>query len=813
MSSGRNIPGMRSLLADVRSGWRSLRTGRGFTATVVTTLAVGIGSTSAIFSVLHTTLLEPLPYRESGRLSYIWLDKREMGYPRMPLSGPDFRDVQRATGSFAALAGTWASGTVALTDGGEPEQLRSAWVTANFFDVLGASSAIGRTFRPEDVAPGAPPTILLGWDLFERRFGSDRSIVGRQILVNDEPTLVIGVMPSSFRLLLPPDAAVPDRLQAWQPFWSDFDGGVREAQFLRVIGRLRHGVTIEQARAEIDAITARLRAEDGISRTFTAVPLQDDGVRDVRGPLVALFVGVGLLMTIACVNVASLLIARAASRTHDTALRLALGATRSRLVRQWLIEGLLLTLTGGVAGMLTAYLMLRVLMAVAPASLSRLEWAQIDGTVVTFAIVSSLVWGVLFSLAPALQLSRERAIRSLKPGWRSIGTPLRPRMRSVLVSLQVAVSLVLLVGAGLLVRAFVAIQQTDPGFRSDRHLTFRVAVPGSRYESSQTTVALSDELLRRFRALPGVKSAGAISHLPYDDLPNWALAYARPPASNQAVDARADTRAVSAGLFETLGVQRVEGRFFDDTERIPAVVIDDRLARRLWPNETAVGQQILIGQAAADRASTVVGVVRHLRHRSLIADLTPQIYLPYRLWQRNPMAYVIETDGDPGALVENVRATVFAVDPKLPIYDVRPFHTYVDAALSVRRFVMRLVAVFAGAALALTGLGVYGLLAYTVATRRQEFGVRRALGADTWRVIRLVARESLWLASAGCAAGLISAAWLARLLGNQLYGVEPRDPLTFGTTVVLIFSVTVLASLVPVRRAISVQPVEALRAE
>jgi predicted permease len=476
------------------------------------------------------------------------------------------------------------------------------------------------------------------------------------------------------------------------------------------------------------------------------------------------------------------------------------------------VDGLLLSVTGALAGVLMAHLMLRILVAIAPASLSRLESARVNGTVMAFAMLASLACGVLFSLAPAVELWRERAIRSLQPHWRSMA-PVRHQTRSILVALQIAISLVLLVGAGLLVRAFVAVQNVEPGFRADRRLTFRVAVPESRYGTSQSATALSDELLRRFRALPGVRSAGAMSHLPYDDLPNWALAYSRPSVSTRTVDARADTRSISPGLFEALDVQRVDGRFFADAESEPSVVIDDGLAASLWPNATAVGQQLLVGQAAADRRVTVVGVIRHLRHRSLIADVTPQIYLPYGLWPRNPMAYVLETDGDSHAVIANVKAAVFGVDPKLPIYDVRPLQSYVDAALSTRRFVMSLAAVFAGAALALTGLGVYGLLAYAVATRRQEFGVRRALGADGWRVIAHVGRESLGLTVVGCTAGLVIAFWLARLIENQLYGVEPHDPLTFGAALVLIVTAAVMASCIPVRRALSVQPAEALQPE
>lgn len=805
-----------SILTDVRFGLRSLWKAPGVTAAIVLTLAIGIGANTAIFSVLHAMLLEPLPYPDADRLAFVWLDKREMGYPRMPLSGPDFRDVRRAERSFAAFAGIWASGTVALTGDGEPEQLRSAWVSTNFFDVLGAPSALGRTFRPEDNAPGAPPTILLGWELFQRRFGGDRSIVGRQILVNDEPTLVIGVMPSSFRLLLPPDAAVPDHLQAWQPFWHDFDAGAREAQFLRVVGRLRPDVTIEQVRSEITAITARLETEDGVSRRFTAVPLQDDGVREIRGPLVALFVGVGLLLVIACVNVASLLVARAASRAHETALKLALGASRLRVLRQWLVEGLLLTTAGTAAGVMVGYLGLRVLVLSAPDSLSRLASSRLNGDVLAFSIASALLCGVLFSLAPALALLKARAVGSLQPRVRSGAASMRQRTRTALVTAQIALSLVLLVGAGLLVRAFVAVQNVDPGFRADRRLTFRLVVPDSRYGSVDAAVALSDRLRREIGALPNVVSVGATSHLPYDELPNWALAYAREPVSSSTtVNARADTRSVSTGLFETMGVELVEGRFFTDAESAPVAVIDDQLARRLWPDRSALEQSLFVGQAAADRRVTVVGVVRHLRQRSLVTDLTPQIFLPYRLWQRSPMAYVVEADGDGdlSALAARVRATVAAIDRNLPIYDVRPLGVYLDRALSVRRFVMVLAAVFAATALVLSGIGVYGLLAYAVTTRRQELGIRRALGADTRQVVLQLARESLGFAVAGCAAGLLLASVTARWLDSQLYGVRPHDPVTYAAALALILVVALVGSLVPTRRAIAVEPIEALRRE
>jgi predicted permease len=812
---GRIGAGIDSFLLDVRYAWRGLWTTSGLTAVMIVTLALGIGANAAIFSVVRAMLLEPLPYRDAGRLVFVWLDQAGIGYPRGPLSGPDLRNLREDSTTCAEFGAIWATGTVALSGEGDPEQLRSAFVTSNFFQVLGAESALGRTFRSEDSAPGAPPTILIGWDLFERRFGGDPSIVGRQILVNDQPTTVVGVMPRTFRLLLPPDSSVPDRLQVWQPFWSDLERGPRGNLFLRVIGRMRPGVTVAQANDDIHAIAQRITRELGRDRAFTTVGLQADDVRDIRGPLLALFVGVGILLLIACVNVASLLVARAASRARETALRLALGASRGRLLRQSLVEGLVLTLLGAAAGVLAGYAGLKALLALAPESLSRTGASQIDLTVLVFTLAISVVWGLLFSLAPATELFRTGANASLQPRGRSIAAPVRYRTRATLVVVQIALSVVLLIGAGLLVRAFVEVQRVDTGFRTDRHLTFRVALPESRYGSAGSVLAAAAELRRRLAALPGVTGAGAISHLPYDDLPNWGLTYALEGATGDTGVAKADTRAISTGLLETLGVQLVEGRFFTDNEsqKNPVVIVDDMLARRLWPGRSALGQRFLIGQASPDRRVSVVGIVRHLRLRSLVEDLTPQVFIPYRLWQRSPMAYVVRTDRDPSALAADVRAAVAAFDPRLPIYDVRPMETYVESARSIRRFTMLLAAAFVACALALTCIGVYGVLAYAVAVRRHEFGVRRALGADTVQVMREVMREGMTFAGAGSAAGLVGAALAARLLQSQLYAVHPRDPMTYGVSLALILCGAALACWIPAHRATAISPMDALRTE
>jgi predicted permease len=800
---------LEALLVDMRYAWRGLSKAPALTAVIVTTLAVGIGANTAIFSVVHAMLVAPLPYRDADRLLFIWSDRTSSGYPRAPFSGPELRAVREGTTTCAGVGAIW-SNTAALTDG-DPEQLRIGFVSGNFFDVLGAEPAIGRTIRPEDTAPGAPPAILITWDVFQRRFGGDPSIVGRQIHVDGRSTTLVGVMPRAFRLLLPLDSSVPDHLQAWMPLWPDAER--TQNRFLRVIARMHPGVTADEARADIAGIASRFTRETGTERAFTTVALQADDVREIRGPLVALFLGVGILLAIACVNVASLLIARAASRARETALRLALGASRGRLLRQALVEGLLLTMLGAGAGLFAGSVGLRVLLVLTPDSLSRIDAARIDGNVLGFTLAISIGWGLLFSLAPLTELFGADVLRLLQPHGRSFAAPVRYRTRAVLVIAQIALSVVLLVSAGLLVRAFLEVLRVDPGFKSDRQLTFRMMIPGGPYPDQDSFNVFAGQLQQRLAAIPGVTGVGAFSHIPYDDLPNWGGAYglqAPVPADGPSTD----LRAISTGLFEMLRVQLLEGRFFTDHEKSPVAIVDDKLARELWPGRSAVGQffYIRLGSGGGARMA-VVGVVRHLRVRSLVEDLTPQVFLPWRLAQRNPIAWIVQADRDPAALTADVREAVASLDRRVPIHDVRPMADYVENARATRRFTMLLAALFALSALVLTSVGVYGVLAYAVTRRRHEFGVRRALGADAARVMRDVLREGGALALTGCAGGLALAALAARLMQNQLYAVHPRDPISYGVALALILGSAAIACGIPAYRAASINPMDALRSE
>jgi predicted permease len=808
--------------ADTRYAWRTLWKAPGFAVVVLLTLAIGIGANTAIFSIVHRMLLASLPYRDADRLIFVWSDMTDAGYPRAPLSGPELNDLRERSTTCEAFGAIWAN-TVALTGDDNPEQLRIGRVTDNFFDVLGAAPAFGRTFREEDARPGAPPTILLAWSVFERRFGAQPSIVGQQIMVNDRATTVIGVMPRQFRLLLPPDSSVPDDLQAWQPFPRAIARGPRGQQFLRVVGRMRPGVTVDAARQDVAAIAARISREfseyGAPGRQFITVALKTDDVREIRPALLALFAGVGILLAIACVNVASLLIARAAARRPETALRLALGAARGRLLRQCLAEGLLLAVMGAAAGLGTGWLVLRGLIALRPETLSRLDLASIDLPVAGFTLGVALVWGVLFSLAPLVEVFRADLLAGLQRSRRQGAVALRYGARRALVVAQIAMSVVLLTCAVLLVRAFTRVQQVDPGFRTSGALTFRVAVPPQRYRPMDGFNAFSRRLQETVAAIPGVTGVGGISHIPYDDLPNWGTPYLRDAAMDDPSAPNADARAVTPGLMEALGVRLVEGRFFTEADASPhalVIIVDDKLAARMWPGRSALGQHLGVDPGSSGRPTinmTVVGVVKHLRLRSLVDDLTEQIFFPVRTVLRNPMAYVVTTTADPGALAPALRQAIASLDPNLPIYDVRPLDTYVEGARATRRFMMRLALAFALAALLLACVGVYGVVAYSVTQRRHEFGVRLALGASRARLVGGVLREGVTLAAIGCGIGALAAAAPARLLRQQLYGVTPHDPVSFGATVLILAAACALACWIPARLALSASPMEVLRSE
>lgn len=809
-----------TLSRDVVYSWRGLARTPGFTGLVVLVLAGGIGAATAIFSMVNALLLSPLPYRDAERLVFVWQDLTRAGYPRAPLAGPELQDLRDRARLFEGFGGIWAN-TATLTGDAEPEPLRIGLVTANFFAILGAEAAVGRTFVDADSSPDAPQSILLSAPLWRRRYHADPHIIGRRVEVNDRPVTVVGVMPDSFRLLLPPDSAIPDDQQAWMLLGRNFVRMPREQQFLRVVGRLRAGARLEEAQSEVAAIASAVGREfpeygrDGA--TFYALSLHDEATREIRPALFALLGAVSLLLLIGCVNVAGLLMARAAARQHETAVRLAIGATRARVFRQRLLDGLLLSAAGGAAGVLLAHAVLRGLLALRPAALNRIDVAEVDWHVLLFAAAVSVVWGILFSLAPLHQLLRTNFVRTLHHAGRTPAGPAGRRTRGTLIAAQTAISIVLLVTAGLLARGFYELQRVKTGFSADGVITFKLSLSSGRFGSLDAVHAFSRQLRNRLRSLPGVEAVGAISHLPYDTVPNWGTPY----LPEHAVDARdagvADSRAVTPGYFSAIGAELVAGRFFDDTDTArsqPVAIVDTRFANRLWPGEDALGKRVKADPGTTGQASvvvTIVGVLRHIRHRDITRDLREQIYFPADQSFRNPMAFAIRTAGEPRDLVPAVRRVVHELDSTLPIYDVRPLASYTGDATAMRGFTLVLALSFAGAALFLSCVGAYGVTAYSMTQRRREFGVRLALGASARQVIGLVLREGGRVAAGGAFVGLAGALAMAHIIRAQLYSVAPHDPATYLGAIGVVLVSMLLACWIPAFRASRMNPLESLR--
>lgn len=814
-----------AFLRDFRHAWRGLWKAPSFAALVILTFALGIGATTAIFSVVNAMLIAPLPYRDSSSLVFVWSDMTEAGYPRAPLSGPELVDLRERSTRFSGFGAIWATTAALAGDDGEPEQLRIGLVTGNFFSVLGADPALGRTFVEDDEPGGVPAHVLLSAALWQRRYGSDPSIVGRRIRLMGQSVTVVGVMPPDFRLLLPVDASVPDDLDAFMPFNRTVARSPRGMQFLRVVGRLRPGVTLAEAQQEVAGIASRISREfteyGSAGRVLTVVGLQRDGVRELRAPLITLFGGVGMLLVIACLNVAHLLMARASSRVKETAVRMALGAGRPALLRQSLVEGLVLAALGGAAGLLVGQWGLTTLVALRPESLNRIASARIDPIVLAFTAGTALLWGVVFALASVAVVLRTNVASALqREGRESARGTMQYRARAALVVAQVGLGVVLLLGAGLMVRTFVALQRVDPGFRAEGRLSFRVAPDFPRFRTPEAVNSFARTLQAGLEALPGVSGAGAVSHLPFDRIPNWAGAYSLKPGASKDTAPLADYRTLSPGYLEVIGARLVAGRLFtegDDRGAPPVAIVDERLARRVWSDgRRAVGQQLAVDPGSTGettRLVTVVGVVRHMRVHTPMQEVREQVYFPWRQVGWSPIAFVVGTSGDQAALGPAVRRVLAGVDPQLAVYDMRPLTDYTVEATATQRFTMTLASAFAGIALALSCVGVYGLVAYSVTRRRHEFGVRLALGARPAQIIGVVLGDGMRLTVAGLAIGVAGGVAGARLLQNQLFGVSPHDVTNYAVAVSVLGASAAAACLVPAWRATARSAADVLRTE
>jgi predicted permease len=816
------MTGIDALWQDVRFACRSLVRRPGFAAVAILTFALGIGANTAIFSIVNAALIQPLPYKDSGQLGFVWGDLTTSGYPRGPLSGPELADLRRYCTLFTSFAGIWQNSLV-VTGEGDPAQLRIGWVTSNFFTTLGVNAAIGRTFEATDEGQNAAPSILLSWAVWQDRYGGDPSVVGRNITVWGQPTRVIGVMPADFRLLFPPEASVPEDLEAWIPFSDDLARRPQRQNFLRVVARMKQGVRLSQAHEEVSQIAARIFSEHsayaGSGRKLNLVGLQSEGTREIRPALIALMTGVGVLLLTACLNVASLLIARAAARTRETALRLAIGASHRQILRQCLTEGIILAAAGAIAGTIFGAISLRLLVALRPAALSRIGSARMDMIVLLVIGVAALLWGLLFSFAPMIEVIRTNIAGGVL-GNIKLSRGARHRTRKALVTLQIAFSVLLLVGAGLMIRTFVAIQNLDPGYKWDHTLSFRLSPPRDVSDSSAAVNAFHERLQARLAAVPGVAGVGAVSHLPFDNIPNWGNPYFIAAGQDPSTAPFADFRSVSPGYLETIGAHLVEGRFFTEADRAggqPVVIVDDLLARKSWPGESAIGKKISVDPSVSGIAerrtwATVVGVVRHMRIRSLVEDLTDQVYFSIRQAARQT-TYVVKTTGDPATLVGAVRARIREVAPQTPVYDIHPLDQNLLAARSGQRFTMLLAIAFATVAVVLAFVGVFGLVSYMVNTRRYEFGVRLALGAHSAHILRLVVREGLLLIMIGLSIGVIIAVMVAQYLQSQLFGVAAFDVSTYLIATAVILVACSFASWLPARTAAASNALDVIRAE
>ena len=807
---------MSDLWRDLTHAARGLRRSPGFTLLAALTLALGIGATTAIFSVMYAALLRPLPYPGADRV----VDLTEMRTgQRGTVSPPNFTDWREQSTTVAAMA-AWHPSSSALTADGRSEQLQGAAVTADFFDVLGMRPLLGRTFAPAESATDGPPAVVIGEGLWRRRFGADPAILDGTIVLDGQATRVIGVMPSTF--------AYPASAELWRPlaFSADELATQRGAHYLRVTGRLRRGASLAAAQAELGAIGARLAArypEKNGGATVNVRSLRDAVVGDVRPALYLLGGAVLLLLLLACANVANLLLARAVQRERERVIRVALGAARGRLVRQVLVESILLALIGGVSGLALACLGTRALTATLQVTRPALATARLEWPVLLFALGVSVVTGLVFGVLPALATSRvtrlEAVLRGTAPGaggWRT-----GRRLRTALVTGQLAATVLLLTGAALLGRSFLALQQVDLGFRPNGVWSFSTSLPDARYKDPESASRFYAELLDRARAIPGVTDAGLTMGLPLSGM-SYGISLYR-------LDGRllpdepdmpaTQVRVVSDGYLETMRVRLLRGRTIEPGDRDgapPVVVVSQKLAETLWPGEDPIGHTMELGTSfglgRGRVGGTVVGVVADVRSDDVREPPLATTYLPHRQVPVGGMTLAAR-GADPVSLRRPLADAVAAIDPQIPLSEERTLDAMISDAVAEPRLYASLMIVFAMTALVLASVGVYGVIALAVSHRTHELGVRMALGAQRRAIVGLVLRQGIAPLAGGLAIGVVVAWWGSRALAGLLYGVSSTDPVTFTAVPVFLLLVALAATLVPARRATAIAPTEALRAD
>jgi len=803
---------------DLRYGVRMLRKHPGFAIVAALTLALGVGATTAIFSIVDAVLLRPLPYADADRLAMVWENVNLPAYKNAqntPSPG-NFRDWRDQNSTFVDLAAI-RGGSWSLTDGGEPIRVEGETVSASLFRLLQIEPLVGRVFTADEERAGAAHVVVLGHALWTDRFGSNPSVVGQTIHLNDEPYTVVGVLPRGFHFPDPTD-------QLYLPLGlTPQQLANHGSHFLRVLGRLKPGVTLAQARADLDAVARRLTQEFPQSNTgvgVTIVALPEHVVGDVRVPLLIMLGVVAFLLLMVCANIGNLLLARASAREREFAVRAALGASRVRLLRQMLAESVLLSAIGGAAGLALAYLGVEALRALAPSTLPRIDDIKVNGAVAVFDVAVALAAGILCGLVPAMQARRSDYRDALKDEARASISGGRMRARNVLIVAETALGVVVLVGAGLLLRTFVHLTQVPVGFQSDRVLTFRVALPPGRYATEPRRTAFYTALAERLQTMPRVTSASAISFLPLSlrGRTTGVSAEGDAPAELPSQARFVDFRSVAPGYFRTMSIPIRSGRdvaWSDTPASRPVVVVSETLARTFWPNQEPLGKWIKLGRPQ-DKVPmlTVVGVVGDVRQLDLVRTPRPAVYFPAAQDHGTGDTlgdWVVRASDDPMSLAVQARAAVWAIDATLPVTRMQTMERVRSAITATQQFNLLLVGIFAVLALLLAAIGLYGVTSYSVDQRTRELGIRVALGAQRREVLRLVLSQGARLAVAGLVAGTVAALALTRFMATLLFGVGARDPLTFAAVGLLLLAVSLVASFVPAHRATRVDPVIALR--
>ncbi len=819
----KDTPSMFSLIIrDIRIALRSLRKAPGFSFVAVTTIGLGIGATTLVFSAVFGVLLNPLPYRDSDRLVNVWNDLVNENQYLPAVSPADFRDYQEMSQTFEQFAAASGAGQVGLsgvlTGDGPPQLVDLSPVTHNFFSLLGVDPILGRNFTEEEEQFNGPRVTMISHQLWQSRFGSDGDIIGRSIDIDGNPFEVVGVLPRGFELLLPAEAFLVKPSDVWVPLQIDYSQvPPRNWTYFTVLGKLRPGVGLEEAQVEMNAIADRLtelHAEhQGSGMKIRLVPFQSDIVKEARPVLLTLFGAVGFVLLIACTNVAHLMLLRGGTREREMAVRIALGAGRGSMARQIMTESMVVSVAGTALGLILSWVGLSFLVAFQAQDIPRLAELSLNTPVLLFAVFAAVATALVFGFAPAVQASRSDVNSLIKEGGRTGQSRGAARLRQALVIGEIALSMVLLVGTGLMLKSFSSLSDVRPGFDSEGVLTFSVSLPRGRYDR-RAAAAFFTELESNLASVPGVVSAGSISQLPLTGSGSlWPYAY--DAATSEEFNLSADGRVVSNGFFESLGIRIVDGRSFaaqDASSNAPLVIIEEMLAQRAWPGESAVGKQLELG--GRGNFATVIGVAEHSRIYDLKEDIREQVFVS--VGQRPPMGmkFTLKTAGiDALSITGLVRDEVWAIDDALPVTDMRLMSDYVDDALAPTRLAMILMSGFGGLALLLASIGIYGVISYSVDIRKREFGVRVALGENPEGLLRSVLSRSFRMVILSLVLGVLASIALARFVEGLLFGVGAADPANFLVFGGVLFVSAMAASFVPARRAMRANPVDVLRSE